>query len=362
MIRGLAALAVFIGHLRIIFFRDTPTYALNVLGKLVFFVTGFGHISVTLFFTLSGFLIIGSIHEAVLKDRWTFSNYSFNRLTRLWIVLIPCLFLGLFWDKVGLNTWGNSFFYSNQWHYFINQDLANKMSPTIFLGNVFFVQKILVPTLGTNESLWSLANEFWYYVIFPLLYFACFNFYKKGTRIIFAVAAVALLFFVGKNMTLDFILWLYGGLSYVLIKYLNPDFLKRKIYLIGLTILFLFIICMTRSKFYPDLFSNYSIGLVFALMIPFLTKAGMKHGFLRGISNYLSDISYTLYLAHLPIIYFITSMLSMQNLVWSNKNCLLYFLITLVVFIYSRLVWYIFERNTKKLKDWINKKKLLYSS
>ena len=357
MIRGLAALAVFAGHLRIIFFRDVPVYELPFLGKLVFFISGFSHSAVVLFFTLSGFLIIFSIHEAVLKKRWTFSNYAFNRLIRLWIVLIPCLALGLFWDKLGLRYWGDSVFYSNHWKYFLNQDLASKLSPTIFIGNVFFLQKIFVPVLGSNGSLWSLTNEFWYYVVFPLFYFASFNFYKKYVRLIFAVAGILILFIVGKDISINFIIWLMGGLSYVLVKYLNPDFLKRKIWLWILTILFLFIICMERSKIYPDIFNNFSIGVSFSLLIPFLTKTPMKSTVIKSISVYLSDISYTLYLAHLPIIYVITSMMACQNLVWSTKNFFLFLIVTIVVFLYSRLVWYIFERNTKKIKTWLNLKR-----
>ena len=38
-----------------------------------------------------------------------------------------------------------------------------------FWGNLVFLQTILVPTYGTNALLWSLANEFWYYMLFPLL-------------------------------------------------------------------------------------------------------------------------------------------------------------------------------------------------
>jgi hypothetical protein len=37
-----------------------------------------------------------------------------------------------------------------------------------FLGNLCFVQTVSVPVYGSNGPLWSLANEFWYYVMFPL--------------------------------------------------------------------------------------------------------------------------------------------------------------------------------------------------
>jgi peptidoglycan/LPS O-acetylase OafA/YrhL len=94
LIRGIAALAVFAGHLRIICFRDVDISTLDLLGKGVFFLTGFGHLAVILFFVLSGFLIIKSIDESVIKKQWSVKTYGQNRLFRLWIVLIPCLLLG----------------------------------------------------------------------------------------------------------------------------------------------------------------------------------------------------------------------------------------------------------------------------
>ncbi|WP_316810267.1 acyltransferase [Pedobacter heparinus] len=353
LIRGLAALAVFLGHLRIITFKDTPTYELDILGKLVFFATGFGHISVTLFFTLSGFLIIGSIHESVAAKRWAFSNYANNRLIRLWVVLIPCLVLGLIWDKIGLTFFGDSIFYSNQWKYFLNQDLPSKLTPEIFIGNVLFLQKILVPTLGSNGSLWSLTNEFWYYVTFPLLFFSSFRYYGKATRMIFAIASVMILFFVGKDIAINFILWLMGGISYIMLKKIKISIFDNKPALFILTLLFLITISLTRSKLYPAIFNNFSIGLVFSLLIPFLTRAQMRNQLLKKVSIYLSDVSYTLYLAHLPIIYVITSMISAQSLDWSNKNFLIYLAISTTVFMYSRLLWFLFEKNTKNIKYWI---------
>jgi len=37
------------------------------------------------------------------------------------------------------------------------------------LENLGFVQTVSVPVYGTNGPLWSLANEFWYYVMFSLI-------------------------------------------------------------------------------------------------------------------------------------------------------------------------------------------------
>ena len=52
------------------------------------------------------------------------------------------------------------------------QDVNLSVAPrsvTAFIGNMFGLQTILVPSFGGNFPLWSLANETWYYILFPLL-------------------------------------------------------------------------------------------------------------------------------------------------------------------------------------------------
>ena len=38
-----------------------------------------------------------------------------------------------------------------------------------FLGSMAFLQTIYIPTFGSNGPMWSLSNEFWYYIVFPLV-------------------------------------------------------------------------------------------------------------------------------------------------------------------------------------------------
>src|SRR5947207_2354160 len=56
--RGIAALAVFLGHLRALFFVDFEELRhQGTLTKAIYLVTGFGHAAVIVFFILSGYLI-----------------------------------------------------------------------------------------------------------------------------------------------------------------------------------------------------------------------------------------------------------------------------------------------------------------
>jgi len=96
LVRGGAALAVMLGHLRNLFFVDFSEVAGNStpLVEIVYLVTGFSHYAVMIFFVLSGFLVGGSVLRGRMDGTWSWSLYSTNRLTRLWVVLIPALLLG----------------------------------------------------------------------------------------------------------------------------------------------------------------------------------------------------------------------------------------------------------------------------
>src|SRR5450432_1788095 len=106
LIRGLAALEVLMQHLRTLVFQnywDGPT---SFFKKIFYFITGFSHESVIVFFVLSGFLITGSIVNARKKGTFSSLNYGLDRLVRLWIVLIPGLVLTLIVDRAGIHWFG----------------------------------------------------------------------------------------------------------------------------------------------------------------------------------------------------------------------------------------------------------------
>src|ERR1700730_1719957 len=92
LIRASAAWAVLWGHVRALFFIDfqhLPYYSWWLGG--IYFITGFGHQAVMVFFVLSGFLISASIMRKHSSGRWSTGEYALDRATRLYAVLIPGL-------------------------------------------------------------------------------------------------------------------------------------------------------------------------------------------------------------------------------------------------------------------------------
>ena len=93
LLRGLAAIEVAAAHLRAHAFPGYSTVAEPTLWfQALAFVTGFAHQAVVVFFVLSGWLVGGSLLNKAGQER-AIKHYAIDRLTRLWIVLIPTFVL-----------------------------------------------------------------------------------------------------------------------------------------------------------------------------------------------------------------------------------------------------------------------------
>jgi peptidoglycan/LPS O-acetylase OafA/YrhL len=164
--------------------------------KFLYWINLLGSPGVVIFFVLSGLFISRSIYRSELLGNRDFgwSRYMIARLSRLWLVLVPALIFTFFVDQVAeVSGW------------------VNKGSGVdVFVGNIFFVQTILVPQFGSNAPLWSISNEFWYYMIFPLLMLSVLS-NNVWRRLLFLAISVALLVFIGPRKAAYFLMWLLGA-------------------------------------------------------------------------------------------------------------------------------------------------------
>ena len=164
------------------------------------------------FFVLSGYFISASVLRDRVTGRWSWTKYSVSRLTRLYLVLVPGLLLTILFDGLGLIFFPDSPVYSGAvrgWHHDFFA-VADRLSVVTFMGNLMFLQTVVVPSLGSNEPLWSLSYEFWYYVLFPL---GCLAFAQRTqvwARVACLVVCAILLGLLGKSISLYFPVWLLG--------------------------------------------------------------------------------------------------------------------------------------------------------
>ncbi|MGF1552724.1 MAG: acyltransferase family protein [Paracoccaceae bacterium] len=150
-----------------------------------------GSDAVILFFVLSGVVIA----YAAERDA-TLGRFAFNRLTRLWSVLLPALVLTFAFDRVGVAIDPSA--YPAAFHNPLPlwELLARGLS---FTNEWAFPERL---RLGTNGPLWSLSYEAAYYAMFAAAAFA------SGWRRAGALALVALL--AGPQVLLLMPAWLMG--------------------------------------------------------------------------------------------------------------------------------------------------------
>jgi peptidoglycan/LPS O-acetylase OafA/YrhL len=357
LLRGLSAIAVFAGHLRSFFFLDYSQINQNIFAKIFYFLTGFGHQSVIIFFVLSGFFIAKTIQESVEKGNWSFKTYFINRFLRLELVLIPALFLGLFWDTTGLAHYAQSVGYLGHIPAMQETTPLGRLGPSVFLGNIFFLQTIFTPTFGSNAPLWSLANEFWYYMIFPFLYFSLTTHFSILIRLFYILIALLLLLLIGQKIAVYFLIWLMGAAVF---HFRNAYSKKYEINIFELnktlkTVLFIFIFTLffIRNNMQYPYFNDALLSLISGVFILLLSYKKMNQKALKNATNYVSNVSYTLYLTHIPMALFLCSAIAENRQDWNVKNLFIYAFLFLIILLYATLCWYLFERNTGLVKKYV---------
>lgn len=105
--------------------------------------------------------------------------------------------------------------------------------------------------------------------------------------------------------------------------------------------------------------SDFLVAGSFAVLL--LTMKGRSIGLLRNtitsVSRWLSEISYSLYAFHFPLVLLIFgSLYSDKQLVFSRVNVLKYFSFLFLLILMGFVMWLIFERNTPLLRQYFNRK------
>lgn len=355
-IRGISAVLVCCGHLRAVMFVDFVSLESDsVIDRFFYFSTSLGHEAVMVFFVLSGFFVGGSIISKKLKFK--FDSYLIARLSRLWTVLIPALIFTLLLDMITRAYFPDIL--SGEYFFQLNSGPSNGYSASFltFFSNIAFLQAIYTPVFGSNGPLWSLTNEFWYYITFPLALIA-FGAIKisKIKRLVFAIALVVVFYFFAYQVFGGFIIWLFGVVVFIIYQ---KNVFNFGYWFTGLT-LSLFILSLIASKT-PVLTSmiivpsDFVVGLTFSLFLISLRNIEGKQWvkkYFSKISFWLSDISYTLYVIHFPIFILIYGVFYKdRQLMLSKFSILQYAGWLILILILSRGFWMIFEKNTPVVRN-----------
>lgn len=353
LIRGSDALLVVMGHLRSLMFESWNGG--NIFKIIFYAVTSLGHQAVIVFFVLSGFFVGGSFIADKNKDMF---KYSIKRISRFYTVLIPALVLTWIIDSIGIYLFkANALYGGYSDNYVLKYDVASRLNLETLFANMIYLQDIIYPTFGSNGALWSLAYEFWFYIIFPLLWFL-FSSNKINYKIVAFTVILTMFYFLGLKGFIYFLIWFIGVLVYSLYKEENINKkIKQSKYKI---ILILAFICTLLMSFFcrtwgliADLFLGISFGLLLLVM---LNSKEISSIYLKKIATFIANISFSMYAIHLPILVLIIAFFTKGNVFAFNfMNLVKYLIILGCVMGLSFIFWRSFESKTYIVNSYLSK-------
>lgn len=303
LFRFIAAVMVFISHI--------PGFTGGFLWQLA----GLGHEAVVFFFVLSGFVI-----AFVCFDKQESGlNYTVNRMARIYSVAIPSIVL-----TVGLYYLGhllNPSAFKNVDPLLINPFL------TIISALTFTNQSWISIKFFSNAPYWSMGYEVLYYAFFGVL------FYFKGIyRYLFLALLLAIM---GPSIILYLPVWLLGVLSFLAVKRISwPNFIYWFLYLASIVSIIFFIqiqedinsffqhifneklytyLLEPAEKFASDYFLAASVAIHIFASAKVLTQDTFFNDTVAKGIRYLSAHTFSLYLYHMPIMYFIYAIAPIIN-------------------------------------------------
>lgn len=336
--RWIAALCVCTAHLRNLLFPDAgEAGSLSLFAKSFYFLTLFGTQAVVVFFVVSGLLVGASTLIKIRQETFSAKKYAIDRATRLYTVLFPAVA-----GSVALQWSG------------ITVTCSRPDSTLTIIGNMLFLQNILVEPLCNNHPLWSLGNEAFYYLAAPLVIIAVLKRYIFALFATFAIIIICFFIYDGTNQTIGFgaLLWACGFM---------PLFIRLRISFIYPLLIFILILAASRvmsfgGEINRDLLLAVSFGLVLCAKFPDWRKMTL----ISIIGRNSASFSYSLYLIHMPIAQLFAFYFGQQALPAGNwTSYAIYFAALLLIIIVAKLFGVVFEQRTEAARRLIERRIIL---
>ncbi|WP_150114837.1 acyltransferase family protein [Chryseobacterium sp. IHB B 17019] len=332
--RFVAAMAIVISHFK----KDLFLYKINYISDI--FLKA--NVGVSYFFILSGFIMIVAYHR---KAKIDYLDFYRNRFARIYPLYVVGLLLFLVTKYSGFS------FYK------------------LFLY-LFGIQSwIPGEALVLNFPGWSISVEFLFYLIFPLLYN---YFYSKGNKSIWVITILIWIttqvfsnLYVNSSMFKGPHTVSYEFVHYFPLLHIN-EFLMGN--LAGLffvknfrennydVIISLIFMAILLSLIFVPL--NFHNGLMAVFFIPLIYFISCNNGILTTIFSlkpleYLGEISYAIYIVHIPVLYILRSVLWDYFQIYESNG--VFWVYVLVLIFVSALFYQFIE---KPLRNYLKKLKV----
>jgi peptidoglycan/LPS O-acetylase OafA/YrhL len=307
--RWMAALLVAASHARNFLFVDWPQVLdRGPIAAAFYWLTGFGRISVVVFFVLSGYLVGGRVFAGIAAGTFSLQEYALSRFARLYPPLLAALLLCALFDQIGMrlaNAFGYYDFPNSYGVAGATHAVAEAAGPLTAIVNLLFMQTIAGRTFGSNSPLWSLANEFWYYAFIPVIALLLRGAARRRGRLAAAAAVGALAAaWLPSEMLILATTWLAGAAAY---RFSRPLAMTKRFALLAA---FFFAAGAVRTLHpFPacPLGEDLVVGAAFAALLWSLGRPAVRSDASHGLSGRLAGFSYTLYLVHVPLLFLLAA-------------------------------------------------------
>ncbi|WP_442780873.1 acyltransferase family protein [Chryseobacterium sp. SL1] len=323
---------------------------------------------VTIFFVLSGFLIGGILIKQLEKNTPSFS-LLINFWIKRWFRTLPTYFLILLILTICYCIQDPLFTFEKISKYY------------------YFCQNLFYPTdIYFGES-WSLSVEEWFYFTVPLLIFILINLFKLQPKSSILFTALLILLSVtllrydlySENKNIDFhhqVIFRLDSIMYGVVgAYVNYYYSKywnkfSHVLFISGILIFLFQKLYHISNITSPIGNLYSIVLEYSLtslatllLLPYLSNVKKSKHKIGSMITIISLISYSMYLTHMTLI----KVMILKNIPWTslttNYNIIIptfYFLYWSLTFIFSIIIYKIYELPITNLRDKLSFNKKIY--
>ncbi len=331
IVRVIASFAVLFQHLSM--------YNNNVFA----FFSNYGHPAVMGFFILSGYVIA---FVADQRER-TLGIYLKHRFARLYSVMVVAWLLTILLDVTG------SSINSQSYEGLIPTDntLVRILTHVLFLQQSWFVSI----QFFSNQPLWSLAYEFWYYILFGLL------FLYKGKYKVYLIVATALI--MGPVILIYGIIWFAGAYLYQFHKKeisINPT-LASSIFLLSIPVIFSYpywnhLLLPERLPSLGTLsLRTYLDDIIFAVFILInlycFKFTNFSFSSITPVIRFFSGIAFSLYVFHFPLMLFFKAIFERY---FNFSNEVSFFIMSILIVITVYLLSFISEKQKRPYFQFFN--------
>ncbi len=319
-LRGLAALFVVRHHARWLLWEGMAEgYNLHpeqysAAGRVLvraLSVFRFGHEAVIFFFVLSGFVIhfgyAKKLHAQGAAARFDGAGYLLRRARRLYPPLVFAMAVTFALDRFG-TAMGFPIYTAQTPYPVINGAIHPHHDVATAVGNLAFLMQSWVPCWGTDGPLWSLHFEWWFYMLYPALW------WLSRRSVALAGGCVAALFalslraggwplpgIAGRAVPEIFtalLMWSLGALLADVVA--GRTRLPLAWLAAGTPLLLVLPLVRQDHGWITDTLYAFGFTGLLALCLRLRTR-GLPLHWLERLKP-LGDISYTLYITHFPIL------------------------------------------------------------